>query len=78
MACGESCGWCESPPHLTCDRVCERVRVACFAQAGGYTVMDFVKFGGPLLLLSATVTCLCATLFVWGHDSVVQLFDDDV
>ena len=40
--------------------------------------MDFVKFGGPLLLLSATVTCLCATLFVWGHDSVVQLFDDDV
>lgn len=46
-------------------------------QAGGYTVGEFAKFGGPLLLLSALVTCSCASLFVWDSTNVAALFDDD-
>ena len=64
---------------VVCVAPCSRVSVwvLCCHQAGGYTVGDFVKFGCPLLLLCALVTCTCATLFLWGHDLVAQVFVDD-
>eukprot|EP00658_Telonema_sp_P-2_P064977 TRINITY_DN54338_c0_g1_i3.p1 TRINITY_DN54338_c0_g1~~TRINITY_DN54338_c0_g1_i3.p1 ORF type:complete len:584 (-),score=146.59 TRINITY_DN54338_c0_g1_i3:234-1985(-) len=36
------------------------------AEAAGYSVMDFVRFGGPLFCIACTSTVLLATFLVWG------------
>ena len=39
------------------------------AETAGYSIRDFVRFGGPMLLMNGVVTVVLATWVVWGDET---------